>query len=68
MTAALDKNPAAEQQQRLRMQLGNAYLLKKDAAGAMKEALAGAGEREQPDAAGGVPGEGEGADAEEGLG
>jgi TolA-binding protein len=40
LSAALDKNPAPEQAQKLRVRLGNAYLMKKDAAGAMKEALA----------------------------
>lgn len=40
LSAALDKNPAPEQAVRLRVRLGNAYLMKKDAAGAMREALA----------------------------
>ena len=40
LNAAIDKNPPIELQNQLRVKLGNAYLVKKDAAGAMNQALA----------------------------
>ncbi len=39
LNAALDKNPPADQQQLLRIQLGNVLLLKKDADGALNQAV-----------------------------
>src|SRR2546429_9416706 len=39
-TAAIDKNPPIELQNQLRVKLGNAYLIKKDPAGALNQALA----------------------------
>jgi TolA-binding protein len=39
LSAALDRNPPADQQQMLRIQLGNVYLLKKDADGAFNQAM-----------------------------
>jgi tetratricopeptide (TPR) repeat protein len=39
LTAALERNPAPDVQQRLRLRLGHSYLLKKDGAAAMQQAL-----------------------------